>query len=210
MNSRYELQPQDYFDDAKRIGCDLALILAVFQVESAGKGFYEDGTPKTLFEGHIFYRLTKGKFAGSHPTLCYPKWTKEFYGKNEAEERKRLELAAALDRDAALMSCSWGLPQIMGFNFSLAGFSSLQAFINAMYKSANSQLECFTNFIMISNLDDELRERRLEDFVRQYNGSGQVEWYLDKILKAETRVRAVHGDILKKYDEWLAEQNKVA
>lgn len=182
--SKLVLVPDDYRDDAARIGCELAAMLAVFEVESSGSGFYSDGVPKTLFEGHIFYRLTKGKFAATHPTLCFPKWTKQFYGKTEEQERARFAQACELDRNAAMMSASWGLPQIMGFNFVPAGFRSLQAFINAMYKDANSQLECFTNFILTQGLDDELRSLNWTSFARQYNGNGQVDFYAGKMKKA--------------------------
>lgn len=182
--TKYSLTPDDYRDDAVRIGCELAAMLAVFEVESSGVGFHSDGTPKTLFEGHIFHRLTKGKFTALHPTLSYPKWTKAHYGKNAEQEKARLAKACELDRNAALMSASWGLPQIMGFNFVPAGFRSLQAFINAMYKDANSQLECFTNFILTQGLDDELRSLNWTSFARQYNGNGQVDFYAGKMKKA--------------------------
>ena len=43
--------------------------------------------------------------------------------------------AAHLNRIAALKSASWGKFQLMGFNYKLCGFNSLQAFVNAMYKN---------------------------------------------------------------------------
>lgn len=189
MADKYILKPEDYIDDAKKIGCELAVMLAVFEVESSGKGFYSDGVPKTLFEGHIFYRQTKGKYAQSHPHLCYKSWTRKWYGKTEAAERARLEEAAKLNRTAALMSASWGLPQIMGFNHNLAGYNTLQGFINAMYRDANSQLECFTNFILNSHLDDELRDKRWRDFARLYNGPGQVDIYAPRMEKAYNKFK---------------------
>lgn len=183
-NKIMTLTPEDYVDDAQRLGCELAAILAVFQVESAGKGFYADGVPRTLFEGHIFHRLTNGRFSKTHPTLSYPKWTKQYYGKTEAIERARLDAAGQLDRTAALLSTSWGLPQIMGFNHVKAGFPTLQKFINAMYRDANTQLEAFTTFVINSELDDELRRLDWTGFARIYNGSGQVDYYANLMAKA--------------------------
>ena len=170
--SKYVLKPEDYIDDAQRLGCERAALMAVAKVESNGTGFYSDGHPTILFEGHIFHRLTKGKFDLTHPTLSYPKWTKQHYGKTSAQERARLEAAAKLDRNAALMSTSWGTFQILGLNYVPAGFRSLQAFINAMFRDANSHLEAFTSFILNNNLDDELRDLRWADFARHYNGPG--------------------------------------
>lgn len=170
--SKYVLKPEDFIDDAQKLGCERAALMAVAKVESNGNGFYSDGHPKILFEGHIFHRLTKGKFDLTHPTLSYPKWTKQYYGKTSALERARLEAAAKLDRTAALMSTSWGTFQIMGFNYVPAGFRTLQAFINAMFRDANSHLEAFTSFILNNNLADELRDLRWADFARHYNGPG--------------------------------------
>jgi len=44
--------------------------------KSAGVGFLSDGRVKILFQGRKFYKYTKGGYAQSHPTICYPKWTK--------------------------------------------------------------------------------------------------------------------------------------
>ena len=63
------LTRNDFIDDARKIGCSIAAIRAVAEVESAGAGFDSKGQPKTLFEGHLFYRYTKGKFATTHPPL---------------------------------------------------------------------------------------------------------------------------------------------
>jgi hypothetical protein len=164
------LTRQDFEDDAAKIGCEVEAVMAVATVESAGGGFDPEGFPKTLFEGHWFYRLTKGKFATSHPTLCFPKWTREYYGKTWKEEKARLQEAIQLDRNAALMSASWGMFQIMGFNHAKCGFKTIQQFVTAMCKDENAQLEVFTNFIINSGLDDELRDKRWADFARLYNG----------------------------------------
>lgn len=184
---KYTLAPSDYADDAKKLGCSVAAILAVFEVESAGKGFYSDGVPKTLFEGHKFYFYTKGKYATSHPHLCYKSWTKQWYGKTEAAERARLAEASALDRNAALLSTSWGAPQIMGFNHVAAGYRTLQGFLNAMYKDANSQLECFTNLVISFSLADELQRLDWATFARVYNGPGQVPVYAKRMADAHKK-----------------------
>lgn len=186
-----KLEPEDFIDDAAKLGCEVAAIRAVAEVESAGGGFDPEGFPKTLFEGHIFHRLTGGKFSVSHPSLSYAKWTKKFYG-DWKKEKARLQEAMTLDRAAAIQSASWGAFQIMGMNHALAGFSKPQQFVNAMCKDANSQLEVFTQFIIQSGLDDELRDRRWRDFARRYNGPQYaLNQYDVKIAAAYSRLTKI-------------------
>lgn len=184
MTSRI-LTRDDFLDDANKIGCSVAAIRAVAEVESAGAGFDYLGRPKTLFEGHIFYKLTRGKFASSHPSICYPKWTKQFYGKTRDAEFIRLQTAIKLDRKAALMSASWGTFQIMGNNFATCGFADIEEFVEAQHTSANAHLECFTEFVLDRGLSDELCDLRWADFARIYNGASfKLNSYDTKMAKA--------------------------
>lgn len=164
------LKREDFIDDAALIGCEVEAIMAVAKVEAAGGGFDPEGFPKTLFEGHWFHKLTKGKYDKSHPHLSYAKWTRQYYGKTWQAEKARLAEAMALDRNAAMQSASWGLFQIMGLNHAKAGFKTVQQFVNAMCKSEDAQLGAFTQFIINSSLGDELRDKRWADFARLYNG----------------------------------------
>ena len=58
----------------------------------------------------------------------------------------------------------------MGFNFTLAGYNSLQQFVTAMYTSEAEHLKAFVEYIKNTFLDDELRDKRWTDFARKYNG----------------------------------------
>lgn len=171
-----KLTEADLAAAAKKLKCELAAIKAVAEVESSGNGFLSNGDVKILFEGHIFYKYTKGAFAKTHPTICYKKYTSAFYtrGPNAdargAGELNRLNQAIALDRTAALMSASYGKFQIMGFNFATCGFKSVEDFYTAMQISEGEQLEAFCEYIIHSSLDDELRLKRWADFARKYNG----------------------------------------
>lgn len=156
---------------------------AVAQVESAGSGFIEPGMPKILFEGHCFHRLTQGRFDKDHPTLSYPKWTKQFYS-NARGEWKRLDEACALDRAAALQSASWGAFQIMGFNYNWCGFSNVEAFVAAQKASIESQLESFARFISREMYLKPLRAHDWAGFAKVYNGSGYALNKYDQKLAA--------------------------
>lgn len=51
-----KLTMADYEYAAKRLACDVKVILALTQVESPKGGFNPDGTPIILFERHYFYK----------------------------------------------------------------------------------------------------------------------------------------------------------
>jgi hypothetical protein len=164
------LTNEDYARAAALLGCSVAAIRAVCQVEAPRGGFLADDRPVILFEGHYFHRLTGGAFDKTAPTVSYPTWTRQFYSKSGAGEWERLSAAIALDRPAALKSASWGRFQIMGENYRFCGFDSVQAFVNAMYASEGAQLDAFVQFVLHRGLNDELRDQRWADFARLYNG----------------------------------------
>lgn len=85
-----KLTENDYEQAAEALGCEVAVIKAVAEVESNGSGFNANGTPKTLFEGHWFHKLTKGRHTGitKYTSISYPKWTRVFYGKQTVEKKK--------------------------------------------------------------------------------------------------------------------------
>jgi hypothetical protein len=191
MEDRFALSPSALASAAAALGCSLPALQAVVDVESAGRGFLNNGEVKVLFEGHVFWKYTHGRYADTHPTLCYPKWTKEHYARGAtADERgfgeiERLEQAIELNRPAAQMSASYGMFQLMGFNFALCGYTHVGSFYDAMCRSAAEQLQAFCEYIKHVGLADELRERRWADFARKYNGSGfKANRYDDKLALA--------------------------
>lgn len=175
----------DYARAAQRLGCNPAAIEAVASVESRGSGFNPDESPKTLFEGHVFHRLTKGRFASSHPALSYPNWTRDHYGRNWQDEAARLQSAMRLDETAALMATSWGKFQIMGFNHGACSYGTVQAFVEAMKISEALHLDAFVELIIAWDLGDELRSLNFEAFALVYNGPRQAEnRYSEKMAAA--------------------------
>ena len=165
------LTKQQLQDAAKQIGAEYGAVAAVVTVESGGDGMC-DKFPKILFEGHIFSRLTGGKYDKTNPTISYPKWTKQFYAKTQEGERKRLDEAVALNRDAALQSASWGLFQIMGMNYKLCGFNSVQEFVNKNCASEEEQLAIFLTFLKNSGILQFLIAKDWVNFAKRYNGPG--------------------------------------
>lgn len=178
-----------------RLACTYAQIRAVDEVESGG-GWYQDiradilsldgpggfldgpALPKILFEAHHFSRLTGGKYDTTNPNISSAKWNQALYVGGQAEWT-RLWKAMQLDKEAALKSASYGRYQIMGFNYKLAGYASVEAYVDDMKKSERLQLEAFVNFVLNSGLADELRKisnvhADCIPFAEGYNGAGQA------------------------------------
>ena len=177
---------------AARLQVDLPALKAVAEVESAGHGFLPapDTRPKVLFEGHVFHRLTAGRYGASHPNLSYPKWDRRQYSGRLAGEWKRLDKAAALDPVAAMQSASWGAFQIMGFNYALCGFDSVGRFVECQASGADGQLEAFANLLSRpgSPLIAPLRRHDWATFAALYNGKDyRLNRYDEKLAVAYAR-----------------------
>lgn len=178
------LTPTNYAEAATRLACDVATIRAVTEVESNGSGFGVDGRPIILFEPHVFSRLTQHRFDDTHGGVSYVKWGARPYPKTQAERWGQLEYAAKLDADAALQSASYGLFQIMGFNFAACHFADVKTFVAAMRVSEREHLMAFVAFVKTNNIDVALRERRWAEFAARYNGSGYKKNAYDTKLAA--------------------------
>ncbi|GAB3388196.1 N-acetylmuramidase family protein [Lysobacter fragariae] len=177
----------DFARAAAALRCSVAAIKAVDTVESAGAGFLPDGRPKILFEAHQFGAFTGQRFTTSHPRISSRKWNRTLYARTGAGEHDRLAEAAELDRMAALKSASWGRFQIMGFNYRLCGFDSVQAFVNAMYQGEGAQLDAFVAYVKARHLDDELQRRDWPGFAHGYNGPRYAENRYDTKLASAYR-----------------------
>lgn len=169
------LTEADYARAAAALGVDVPAIKAIAEVESKGDGFLATNEPKILFERHHFSRLTGGKYDRTHPDISHPKWIPGSYGP-ESIQHARLQKAVALDRNAALQSCSWGAFQIMGFNWQKAGFKSLQDFINAMYRGIDGHLDALIGLIKgDQGMRAALKAHNWPDFASRYNGPGYAQ-----------------------------------
>jgi hypothetical protein len=58
-----------------------------------------------------------------------------------------LALAISKDRNAPLQSASWGIGQITGENFAVAGFQSVEDMVVAMSQSEDDQLKAMGNVL---------------------------------------------------------------
>lgn len=179
------LQPADFSRAAQSLGCSVAAIRAVAEVESDGGGFLKGQILITRFEGHIFRQKTGGKFDQSHPTLSHRYMEDCPYNKGPVSDLRRLELARQLAGDVAFECASYGMFQIMGFHYALLGYKSAYEMVQAFNQSESVQLDAFVKFIRRQGLDDELRELRFADFAYRYNGANyRANRYDIKMLNA--------------------------
>jgi hypothetical protein len=181
------LTDADIADAATALWCEIAAVRAVLDVEASGNGFLEDGRPKILFEAHHFSRLTGGRYDASHPDLSAPAWNPDLY-EGGAGEHDRLRRAMELDAKAALMSASWGLFQIMGFNHDLCGFERVEAFVEAQTRHEGRHLMAFVRYCRARGLDRALREHAWTAFARAYNGPAYADHGYHRRLRQAYRV----------------------
>ncbi|MBR9765711.1 MAG: DUF3380 domain-containing protein [Rhodobacteraceae bacterium] len=161
---------------AERIGCDVAVIRAIWQVESSGRGFQPDGTLARRFEPH--------KMPGSDLTWRDSK-------KIGSARREGMFLDAYEGNpEAALQATSWGGPQIMGFNFEAAGFPSARAMVLRLADSEDAHLDAFVALVLAWGLDGAIRAHDWQTIETRYNGGGQGGAYARKM---EAAYRSITG-----------------
>lgn len=175
------LSEQNLIDFSKQFNLELAVVKAVNEVESNGKGFLIDGRPKILFEGHIFWRelekrnINPATYMNSrNQDILFENYTKKYYVGGTAEYI-RLEKARNLAQDkrfidAANCSASWGLFQIMGFNATSIGYKSIDEFVEKMNQNEGEHLKAFGLFLEKNNLIGLLRNKNWASFALKYNG----------------------------------------
>ena len=173
---------------AEQIGVEEASLRAVLQVETGGKGYDAKNRPKALFERHKFWKELadtpdlQANAAGLG--LAYPKWGEKPYPKDSDGVYGEISAACDIDREAALMSTSWGLGQLMGFNFRLAGCASVEDMVQQAQESELNQLQQWVCFIKSAKLLDELQAKDWAGFAKGYNGPAYAKNQYDVKLAA--------------------------
>jgi len=155
-------------------------IWAVLHVETASCGFLPDRRPVIRFERLRFHEHTGGIYDATHPHISSP--VAGNVAPDGAAQYTLLDEAMSLNPDAALQSASWGLAQILGENYALAGFSDVNSMVAAMVDSENAQLEAFRAFIQSTHLSRHLQTRDWAGFALGYNGKDYQRYHYDTLL----------------------------
>ena len=164
----------DFKAAAASIRCDVAALLAVWEVETNGRCYRADGSLQRRHEPHKVPGSTwtwRDSLAASHTVL---------------EQMFRSQYAA--DPEAALLATSWGGPQTMGYNHRAAGFADVEHMVMRYADSETAQLRGFVSTVKAWNLEGALRAHDWLAFARRYNGSGQPEVYAAKMERAYRRL----------------------
>ncbi len=186
---------------ARENGIHPAALLAVKLVESGTKsGFLDSGKPQILFEGHVFYKYLKAnvksldmnKLCAQYPNIVYPKWNKSKYLGGE-KEWTRLEQARQINVKYANYAASWGMFQVMGFNYKTCGCKTINEFVEKMCASQEQQLLLTLNFLKNSNLIVPLQKRQWATFAKGYNGPGFTQ------NKYHLKLQAAYNNYLKSF-----------
>jgi hypothetical protein len=183
-----KIDPSEIDRIAADLGVEPAAFRAVVTVEAAGSGFDKAGRPKALFERHHFYKHLKdapGLRANAEAEgLAYPKWGTKPYPKGSDAVYEEISRACTIDEEAALLSTSWGLGQIMGSNYKLAGCKSVREMVSEACESEAGQLRQMASFIKNAGLQDELVAKNWAGFAKGYNGPQYAQNQYDQKLAA--------------------------
>lgn len=174
-----KLQPGDLAELAKQMpGCTEAHLRTVVDVETNGKGYDIMTNVAFLFEPHKFYANLKGAELQEaiKKGLAYKFWKGPgSYPKSVALRWAQFQQAVVINETAAIMSASWGLGQIMGSEYTEAGYTSPQEMLTAFWKSEKDQVQGMVNLIKARGLDKDLVKfpemANCRHFALRYNGS---------------------------------------
>lgn len=183
-----KISDDDYADAAKKLGCEVEVIMAIGRQETKKSPFDSQNRPTVLYERHWFSRLTKHKFDDENPDISGKKYKKgsakdknnkaiddgDHYGVGDWQYKK-ISKAAALDEGAALQATSWGKFQVMGFNYRYCGFKNVQDFVESMCISEKKHLEALVGYCKGRKLEDAMKLKDWDVIATKYNGTANAE-----------------------------------
>lgn len=161
---------------AKEHNLSAALLMSFVETESGGEGF----DSKT---GKILIQFEPAWFKKREPYAPSGKWSVNKVDRQEAEWIAFND-AFKISPKSAMESTSIGLPQIMGGNYKLCGFKTVDDFWDYMKIGLAEHIECLIRFIKNSpNLFNAFQSKNFHLMAVYYNGAGYQE--LAKKLKRE-------------------------
>ena len=199
----------DYVAASAKVHVEVSALQAVAQVEAGGRaGFAKDGRPMIRYELHIFrngggfncaYHGTGGIYDRTHPHLSQSSLAAgdRFHDGTQATEWS-LMYGAMMLREArgnrrtadAWQSASWGMFQVMGFNYGV-DWRDIDDFVGNMFDSEAQHLRAFLAYVRANRLENTLTKHDWAGFARGYNGADYAANHYDqRIANAYTTIRA--------------------
>lgn len=189
------LTRQAVIASATAIGVDPSIAIAIREVTGKPEGFLADGRVVVRFEHHKFYQYVSSRLGGStalqwaqkYPNLCSPFWSQTVY-KDPEGEWERFDQARMLDATCAMLSSSWGMFQLMGFNYAMAEYDSVQDMVGEMNYSEIFQQSALMRFIQNQPLFlAALKNHEHERIARMFSDhASQTQDYLAKLRAVDT------------------------
>lgn len=165
---------------AQKFGYEPIRLMAVIEVESAGRVFWSirgQRVPVIRPEGHYFHRLLKEpqRSQAVAAGLAWPRYSPGRAPRTWVGSWDTFHQMAKINEEVAIMSCSWGLGQVMGSDFRKLGFPTARAFKDASF-SLDGQIDIMMRYIDADNLRGALNKGGTtadswRPFARGYNGS---------------------------------------
>lgn len=174
-----KLNDRQIWDIAKKSGIEFAMLKAFIQVESGGKGFADNGKLIIQFEPHWFQRYTGNRIANGV--------------EGQTKEWEAFNKAFGIDKDAAMMSTSIGLMQVMGFHYKSLGFKTVGDMWDFAKISEANQVELAVRFIKKNKaLYNAILALNYDKIAYYYNGE------LYKKFNYHNRLKSARESILNK------------
>jgi len=146
---------------------DWRVIAAFIEVETGGKGFNSDGKIMIQFEPSWFKRYVPNAPAGVWSTNKVDVQSKEWEAFNNA---------FAINKEAAMLSTSIGLGQIMGFHYKRLGYKTVGEMWDDAKKGIDRQIWQICEFIRTDNkLKDAIKRKDWHMIATIYNGANYLQ-----------------------------------
>ena len=177
---------------AQILNCNEILLRSIIKRESGSRAFGDNGLLIIRFEPHLMERFSRGNSALHKQVVDifegektwqgtddyvnqYGSWT-PIHAEGQISEWRAYEIASKIDEEIATRSISMGVFQILGDNHDLCGYESAVQQMDSFSQALTNQTFAFINFIMNQpGMHSALKRGDIEEFVRAWNGPGQVE-----------------------------------
>lgn len=181
----------------QKYGVPLAWALGLAEVESAGRAFWSvegRNVPAINLEGHYFYKYLSGakRDIATRRGLAHPKAGKTAVPNSFKARYDMLDDWIEIDYDAALMSISMGIGQVMGAHWERLGFKSVRDMWATAQESVAGQVDLMLRYLATDPaLMKAIRNDDYKTVARLYNGPAY------RRNKYDTKIRAA----VKKYEQ---------
>lgn len=136
---------------------ELAMLKAIIEVECGKDGFADDSRIKIQFEPYWFNHYENVRLKNGV--------------EGQVAEYEAFFNAACIDPESAMLSTSFGMGQVCGFNHKRAGYSSAKEMVMDFTVSEYNQLKGMLNFIQSDpSLFKAAINRDYRGFAFEYNG----------------------------------------